>query len=93
MRHTIFNEIRSHHQGALLIEVPIKGRVFLNLVPRCRPHRSRRSLTQCAHKEPMIQIVLGVIHNFGDSQGKITSTQGKTCSKNKEFKSKNDCTN
>ena len=91
IRHTIFTEVRSHHQGALLlVEVPTKGWVFLNPVPRCRPHRSRRSLTQFAHKEPVIQNVLGVVHNFGDSQGKITSTQGTTRSKNKEIASKND---
>jgi hypothetical protein len=46
-----------------------------------------------AHKELVIQIVLEVIHNFRDSQGKITSTQVTTHSKNNEFASKNDCTN
>jgi hypothetical protein len=38
----------------------------------------------------VIQNVLGVVHKFGDSQGKITSTQGTTRSKNKEIASKND---
>jgi hypothetical protein len=91
MRHMIFTEVRSHHQGALLlVEVHTKGGVFLNPNPCCRSHRSRRSLTQFAHKESVIQIVLGVIHNIGDSQGKITSTQETTHSKNKEFASKND---
>jgi hypothetical protein len=84
----IFTEVRSHHQGALLlVEVSTKGQVFLNPVPRCRPHRSRRPLTQFAHKELMIQNVVGFIHKFGDSQGKITSAQGTTCSKNKAIAS------
>jgi hypothetical protein len=90
-RHTIFTEVRSDHQGALLlVEVPTKGRVFLNPVPCCRPHKSRQSLTQFAHKELVIQNVFGVIYKFGDSQGKITSAQGTTRSKNNEIASKND---
>jgi hypothetical protein len=87
----IFTKVWSHHQGALLlVEVPTKGQVFLNPFPQCRPHRSRRSLTQFAHKELVIQNVLGVIHRFGDSQSKITSAQGTTRSKNKYIASKND---
>jgi hypothetical protein len=90
-RHTTFIEVWSHHQGALLlVEVPIKDQVFLNPVPRCRPHRSRRSLNQFARKEPVIQNVLGVVHKFGDYQGKITNAQGTTHSKYKEIASKND---
>jgi hypothetical protein len=90
-RHIIFIDVLSHHQGVLLlVEVPTKGRVFLNPIPRCRSHRSRRSLTQFAHKEPAIHNVLGIIHKFGDSKGKITSTQGTTRSKSKEIASKND---
>jgi hypothetical protein len=86
-----FTEVRSHHQGALLlVEVPTMGRVFFNPVPHCQPHRSRQSLTEFAHKEPVIQNVLGVVHKFGDSQGKITSAQGTTRSKSKEIASKND---
>jgi hypothetical protein len=86
----IFTEVRSHHQGALLrVEVPTKGRVFLNPIPHCRTHRSRRPLTQFAHKELVIQNILGVTHNFRDSQDKITSTQGTTHSKIKEIASKN----
>jgi hypothetical protein len=59
-RHMIFNEIRSHHQGALLlVDVPTKGRVFLNPVPRCRPYRSRRSITQFATKSRWYKSFLG----------------------------------
>jgi hypothetical protein len=50
------------------------------------------------HKERVIQIVLGVIHNFGgylkeQHLSKIIIRQGVTHSKNKEFAIKNDCTN
>jgi hypothetical protein len=55
-----FSEVRSHHQGSLLlIEVPTKGRVFLNPVPHCRPHRSRRSLTQMPTKSQWYKSFLG----------------------------------
>jgi hypothetical protein len=68
MRHNIFTKVQSHHQGALLlVEVPTKGQIFLNPIPRCRPHMSRRSLPQFAHKDSMIQNVLGTVHNFRDS--------------------------
>jgi hypothetical protein len=43
-----------------------------------------------SHKELVIQNILGVVQKFGDSQGKITSAQGITRSKNKEIASKND---
>jgi hypothetical protein len=46
-----------------------------------------------AHKELVIQIVLWVVHNFGDSQGKNKIHRGTTRSKNNEFTIKNDCTN
>jgi hypothetical protein len=56
----IFTQIWSHHQGALLlVEVPTKGRVFLNPVPRCRPYRSRRSFTQFATKSRWYKSFLG----------------------------------
>jgi hypothetical protein len=50
---------------------------------------SKRPLTQFSHKESVIQNILGVVHKFGDSQGKITSAHGTTCYKNKDIASKN----
>jgi hypothetical protein len=48
-------------------------------------------LLNFAHKEPVIQgVLLGVVHKLGDSQDKITITQGTTRSKNNKIASKND---
>ena len=47
-------------------------------------------LLNFAHTELVIQNVLGVVHKLGDSQGKITSAQGTTRSKNNKIASKND---
>jgi hypothetical protein len=44
-------------------------------------------LLNFARKELVIQNILRVIYKFGDSQGKITSTQGMTCSKNNKIAS------
>jgi hypothetical protein len=92
-RRTIFTEVQSHHKGALLVEVPTKGWVFLNLVPRCLPHRSRRSLTQVLTKSGWYKSFLGSSTTFGDSQCKVTIRLGTTHAKNNEFANKNDHTN
>ena len=79
----IFIEVRSHHKGSLLlVEVPIKGQVFLKPRSSLLTAQVKAIPYSSAHKEWVIQIILGVTHNFWRLARENTIHGGTTCSKN-----------
>jgi hypothetical protein len=80
-------------RALLLVEVPTKGSGLSQTCSSLLTTQVKAIPYSSAHKERMIQIVLGVVHNIWRLPRQNTFHRGTTRSKNNESAIKNDCTN